>query len=215
LAKKSGSNSVPNADDGLPPSGLALRQAFEALVSVLNEREVSYAVIGGLATLQHTRARSTEDVDVLLSLPQIAMPGLFEALGARGFTIDLARNIQELRDEGLTLVSFHAVLVDLLRPVVPALAHVLERAVRVNVLGQEVRIASAEGLIVTKLIAMRPQDEADVRELLVAYSGNLDLDFIRAELADFSKSGDPRLAQFDGWVRAAATGGSKRGRSEH
>jgi len=65
---------VPNADDGLPPSAPALQQAFEALVAILNERQVRYAIIGGLAVLQHTRARTTDDVDALLAIPQAAMP---------------------------------------------------------------------------------------------------------------------------------------------
>jgi len=52
---------VPNADDGLPQSGPALQQAFEALVTILNERQIRYAIIGGLAVLQHTRARTTDD----------------------------------------------------------------------------------------------------------------------------------------------------------
>jgi hypothetical protein len=54
---------VPSTEDGLPPSGPTLREAFEALVAILNEHGVRYAIIGGLATLQHTRARTTDDVD--------------------------------------------------------------------------------------------------------------------------------------------------------
>lgn len=192
---------MSNADDGLPPSGPALQQAFEALVAILNERGVRYAIIGGLAILQHTRARTTEDVDVLLAVPQIAMPGLFEALRDRGFSVDLAKSMCELRDQGLTTLQFRDVMADLMRPLIPAYAHVLDRAVKMRVLGQEVSVASAEGLIVTKLIAMRPQDQADIWDLLAAYAGNLDLGFIRAEMASFTEASDPRWAQFEEWVR--------------
>ena len=68
LGSMIGSNGVPNADDGLPPSGLALRQAFEALVTTLNERGVHYAIMGGIAIIQHTRVRTTDDIDALLSM---------------------------------------------------------------------------------------------------------------------------------------------------
>lgn len=70
---------MPNVDDSLPPSGQALQQAFEALVAVLNQRGVRYAIIGGLAIIQHTRVRTTDDIDALLSVPQLSLPGLFEA----------------------------------------------------------------------------------------------------------------------------------------
>jgi Nucleotidyl transferase of unknown function (DUF2204) len=195
---------VSNADDGLPPSGPALQQAFEALVSILNQRGVRYAIIGGLATLQHTRVRTTGDVDALVAMPQAGMPGLFESLRDRGFTVDLPRNIRELRDEGLTTLEFKSVLVDLMRPLIPAYAHVLARAVKMRVLGSEVSIASAEGLIVTKLIAYRPQDQSDIRDLLAAYSGKVDVAFIRSELESFSDAGDSRRTWFEDAVKHAA-----------
>jgi len=192
---------VPNADDGLPPSGPALQQAFEALVAILNERQVRYAIIGGLATLQHTRSRTTNDVDALVAVPQTAMPGLFDALRNGGFSVDLARNTRELRDEGLTTLRFGDVVVDLMRPLIPAYAHVLDRAVRTQILGRDVSIASAEGLIVTKLIAMRPQDQSDICDLLAACAGKLDLEYIRAEMESFTDASDPRRPRFEEWVR--------------
>jgi predicted nucleotidyltransferase len=201
--RENGRNGVPNSDDSLPPSGQALRQAFDALVSTLNERGIRYAIIGGIATIQHTRVRTTEDIDALLAVPQIAMPGLFEALEKRGFTLDIRQSIHELRDEGMTSITHGGVLVDLMRPILPAYAHVLDRAIDAEVLGKPVRISSAEGLIVMKLAAMRPQDEADIRDLLNAYAGKLDLDYIRAELETFTDADDSRRAKFEAWVRDA------------
>ncbi|MEO6437372.1 MAG: hypothetical protein ABIP55_16635 [Tepidisphaeraceae bacterium] len=133
---------MPSADDSLPPSGQTLRRAFEALVATLNERGIRYAIIGGLALIQHTRVRTTDDINAPLTVPQIAMPGLFEALRDRGFTVDLEKNIRELRDEGFTTVRFADVIVDLMRPLIPAYAHVLDRAVNMQILGQSVRISS-------------------------------------------------------------------------
>jgi hypothetical protein len=57
-----------------------------------------------------------------------------------------------------------------------------------------------------KLIAMRPQDEADIQERFAAYGIGLDLDFIRAELETFSEPDDPRRAKFETWVREAKSG---------
>jgi hypothetical protein len=195
---------VPNADDGLPQSGPALQQAFEALVTILNERQIRYAIIGGLAVLQHTRARTTDDVDALLAVPQIAMPGLFESLRDAGFSVELSRNIRELRDEGMTSLRFKDVMIDLMRPLIPAYTHILDRAITSQVLGRDVRVASAEGLIVAKLIAMRPQDQADICDLLAAYAGSLDLEFIRAEMDDFTTADDARRGWFENCVIEAS-----------
>lgn len=190
---------MPNTDDSLPSTGPTLRSAFEALVTTLNARNIRYAIIGGMALLQHTRVRTTNDIDALLIVPQIGMPGLFDALRDRGFSVDVPKNVHELRG-GLTTIRFASVLVDLMQPVLPAFAHVLDRAIDAQVFGQPVRISSAEGLIVMKLVAMRPRDEADIQDLLRTYPGQLNLDYIRAEVETFMDASDPRRIKFEEWV---------------
>jgi hypothetical protein len=187
----------------LPPSGQAIQQAFEALVGTLNDRGVRYAIVGGIATIQHTRVRTTDDIDALLAVPQLALPGLFEALRDRGFTADVPASIRELRDDGMTSIRYGNVLIDLMRPILPAYAHVLDRAIDAEVFGRCVRIGAAEGLIVMKVIAMRPQDEADVRSLLAAYGQSLDLHYVRAELSALMEADDPRLLKLEAMVRDA------------
>jgi len=194
---------VPTSDDSLPPGWQTLRPAIEAFASTLGERGVRYALIGGLAMAQHARPRATDDIDAIVMVPQVAMPQLFEALRERGFTVDVMRNTRELRDGGFTSIRFEGVIVDLLGPLVPAYAHVVERSLEAELYGRRIRIASAEGLAVTKLIAMRPQDESDIKDLLTAYGAGLDFDFIRAELASFTAPNDPRRAKFERWVREA------------
>ncbi len=194
-------NSDSFSGDSAPPATDAVGQAFETVIGTLNERQIRYALIGGLALLQHARTRTTEDVDIMLTAPQIALPGLFEALQARGCTIDLYKNLRELRDDGYTAIAFRGVIIDLMTPLVEAYRHVLDRAQPVRISNFDVRVATAEGLIVMKLMAMRPQDQADIRDLLLAQFGRLDLDYIRAEIDTFAPDDDPRRATFEDWVR--------------
>jgi len=141
-----------------------------------------------------------------MAVPQIEMPGLFEALRDRGFTLDVLGSIRELRDGGMTTIRFKDILVDLMRPILPAYIHVLDRAISSQILGHPVQISSAEGLIVMKLIAMRPQDETDIQDLFSAYGGKLDLSFVRSELETFAEANDPRRAKFESWVAGLAEG---------
>jgi hypothetical protein len=191
---------VPPSEQSLPPTGQTFRRAFESLVATFNERGVRYAIIGGVAMIQHTRVRTTDDIDALIAVPQLALPGLFEALAQKGFQIDLHTQLRELRDHGLTSIRFHGIIIDLLRPMLPAHTHVLDRSVRTQVLGQETSIGSGEALIVMKLMAMRPQDEADIQDLLATYGASLDLDFIRSEFETFADANDPRRDKFESWV---------------
>jgi len=177
-----------------------LQQAVEALVTTFQEQSIPYAIIGGIAMVQYARLRATDDVDALVTVPQISMPRLFETLKERGFDIDLLRNIKELRDEGMTSLRYHGVQIDLLRPMIPSYQHILDRAVDMPVFRVTARISRPEGLIVMKLIAMRPQDEADVHELLTA-DEQLDLEFVRKELDSVMEADDPRWVKFEGWVQ--------------
>jgi len=195
-----GSNGVSDADNSLPPSGQGLKQALRSLVETLDASSVRYAIIGGIATIQHGRVRTTADIDVLLTIPQIAMPALFSALLEKGFTLDLKRNIAELRENGLTTLRFQDVLVDMMRPILPVYSHVLDRAISADILGKSVRISTVEGLIVMKLIAFRPQDEADIQELISAYRGQLDMDYVRSEFATVANTDDPRWRKLEAWL---------------
>jgi predicted nucleotidyltransferase len=194
--------------NSLPPSGPALRRAFDALVATFHERGIRYAIIGGIAVIQYARVRTTDDIATLLTIPQISLPGLLEALEARGFTVDLERNLREMRDGGLMTLQFADVVVDLMRPVLPLYAHVLDHAVEREVFGQKVRMSSAEGLIVMKLIAMRPQDEIDIRDIFDAFAGKLDLDYIRRELATFADRDDPRWVKLESWLVGSSSPGA-------
>lgn len=188
-------------DNSLPPPGSTLQKALEALVTTLNEGGIQYAIIGGLAVIQHTRVRTTDDIDALLTVPQVALPRFFEALRQRGFAANVATNVPEFRDEGITAITYDDVIVDLMRPVIPAYSHVLERAIWKEIAGQRVRLCTAEGLVITKLISFRPQDEADVKEVVMAYREKLDVDFIRTEMDSFMEPTDPRRAKFEAWVK--------------
>lgn len=197
---------MPTSDNLSPPSGPVLRKAFELLVSTFEERGIRYAIIGGLAVIQHGRVRTTEDIDALLTVPQIAMAGLFESLQARGFDVDVERNIHELRDDGTTAIRFQDVIVDLMYPLLPVYAHVLDRATDAEVYGIKTRVSSVEGLIVMKLIAMRPQDVADIRDLIRGSAGKLDAEYVRKEIDSFAGADDARRADFEKWLAEARTG---------
>jgi hypothetical protein len=59
-------------------------------------------------------------------------------------------------------------------------------------------VATAEGLILTKMIAFRPQDQADIEALLVSNRDTIDLDLIRKEWSVLAPTEPERTA----WLEA-------------
>ncbi len=169
-------------------------------VEALEQLHLRYALIGGVATGYRSRPRFTQDVDFLLEIPQLTLPGLLEGMHARGFAFDTERAIREWTKDHLTVLTFHGIRVDWLKPLLPLYQHVIDGAKQETWMGRPVRIATPEGLILTKLIAFRTQDQLDIENLLAANRGKLELEWIRAEWATVADSNDRRLQRFEDMV---------------
>lgn len=183
----------------LPPD---LRTGLLELVNVFESQGVAYALIGGLASGFRGRPRFTEDVDLLIHVPQLKLPSVLEDLKAKGFDLDVVETIRQWNQHHMALIRFHGVQIDWLKPVLPCLQHALDRARVEDWMGTPVRIASTEDLILLKLLSKRPQDILDIQNLLAANRGELDLELIRRELLDALPDDDQRLNQFDELVAA-------------
>lgn len=176
-----------------------LIRAVEILGEVFEARGVNYALLGGLATMLRGRPRFTQDVDILLDVPQIALPGLLEELIERGFALDRDTVIRQFVQEHMTSFRFGVVRIDWLKPVLPLYAHALAAATSFPwTEGHQFRVLTPEGLVVTKLVSFRPQDQEDIRTLLAANRDEIDLDAIRREWAAVSLGEEARTA----WLEA-------------
>ena len=175
--------------------------AVERLAGVFAARSTRYALIGGLATLIRGRPRFTQDVDILLDVPQLALPGLLDDLSAAGFSLDVGVVVREYVREHMTQFQFGPVRIDWIKPVLPLYTRALRDASDFGwTEGHSVRVATAEGLILTKLVAFRPQDQVDIETLLVANRDDLDLSVIRDEWAAFADKEPARTAWLDAAV---------------
>ena len=96
-----------------------LVRAVELLADTFAARSIRYALVGGLATLMRGRPRFTQDVDVLIDVSQIALPGLLDELARIGFTFDAPTVIREYVREHITVLRFGEIRVDWLKPILP------------------------------------------------------------------------------------------------
>ncbi len=171
------------------------------LTQALDQRGIRYALIGAMAAAYRSQPRFTQDVDLLLQVPQVILPGLLDDLQARGFVFEPGTVVREWTQAHMTVLSFRGVRVDWLKPILPCFQHVLDSARAEPLLGTMISVASAEGLILTKLLAGRFQDFLDIQNLLAANRGQLDLDWIRREWQTVFDADDPRLERFEALVR--------------
>ncbi|MHB1558767.1 MAG: hypothetical protein ACYC61_15040 [Isosphaeraceae bacterium] len=83
--------------------------------------------------------------------------------------------------------GFGSVRVDCLKPVLTFYSRAIADAERMTWSeGHSLRVATAEGLILTKMVAFRPQDQIDIETLLTANRDTIDVDLIRREWSPFA-----------------------------
>ena len=177
-----------------------LNEAVRRLAVVFERRKVGHALIGGMAVGFRTRPRSTKDADFIIRVPAISFPGLLEDLAAEGFEIDVLDVIRRWSADRFVAFYIGPVRIDWMQPILPIYSRVLDSAKNEAWLGSRVNIASAEGLIITKMVAFRLQDQTDIEALLLANRESIDLDFIRDEWSIFADTEPERTAWLNGAI---------------
>jgi hypothetical protein len=188
-------NSSPAMSIDEKPLANELIRAVELLSETFHERSIRYALIGGLAAMLRGRPRFTQDVDVLLEVPQLALPPLVEELSERGFSLNVTEVVSEFVRQHLTTFRFGTTRIDWLKPVLPLYGEVLTSASELNwTEGHKLRVASPEGLILTKMVAFRDRDREDIETLLAANHDQIDFDLIRRHWQPYADSEPARTA---------------------
>ena len=138
---------------------------FKELLSVLNEKEVKYLVIGAYAVSLHAQPRATKDLDILVQPHPENAKAVYAALVKFGAPL-----------QGLTVADFaepgpwfhmgrEPVAVDILTEI-PGVDFDTAWSRRVEAVidpsGLKANFISREDLIASKLASGRPQDLADV-----------------------------------------------------
>lgn len=166
-------------DSGIEP-------VFGALVSALEAAHIPFVFIGALAAIEWSRPRATTDIDIVLSVAGQAWNVVDSALRSAALTPGKGVGPIEAAEELPDIAIYWsrgspAVRVDVFIAKTDFEQAVLDSAVEAKIAGRTVRIASAEALIVYKLLASRPKDLLDVEAVFEArhrFAATLDWPFL-------------------------------------
>ena len=147
----------------------SLFENFRAIVAVLVDSGIPFAVCGGIAMSIHARPRATIDIDLLV--PPDAIPRLVEAAAPLGFVrrgapVTLAKG--EVVMHRLTKVAPDdpdVLVLDVIEVQPGATTRAWETRTSAEWEGHPVPVVSREGLITLKRLRGSPQDLADILAL--------------------------------------------------
>ena len=174
---------------------------LKRIAEALDREKIDYLVIGGQAVLVHGEPRLTRDIDITLTLTPEDLQKLLKIAGEVGLEV-LVNDPEEFTGKTWVLPVQSpelGVRVDFVFSSSDFERQAMQRALPIGVAGYPVRFASAEDLIIHKIIAGRARDIEDVRGVLSKKRHGLDVDYIRRWLKEFD---DVLNANFSGQFEA-------------
>lgn len=171
------------------PSNLtAFEQTLLKIDEVCLKNHLSYLVIGGVAIMYHLEYRTTKDIDISLRLD-------FQDIHSVGET--LLRHFEPIHDNPLEFFERYFVLpvrdpatgirIDISAALSGFERTAVERGKRKQFADVEIQVCTVEDLIVFKLVAARPIDNADVEMLVQEYRVDLDRDYLQHTAREFAQ----------------------------
>jgi hypothetical protein len=167
-----------------------LVQVVHLLEDLFESQGLQRSYGGAIAYNFYGPPRFTQDVDLLVLVPDSKIPALLEAMDGSGFRdsgpgadrIELRSVLADLRSKAhLACFQYRGVPVEAFVPWHPFHHEVLRRSPLRDLGGRQIRIHAPEDLIVFKKIFDRPKDLQDIRAMLLTNKGHLDLDRIRRD----------------------------------
>ena len=175
-------------------SGL-LHETLTEVVDLLTENHVPFAVIGGIAASLRGEARFTADVDVVIQADVQRSLRLLDVLESTPFR-PLFAGVAEIVETAFLLPMRHrrtGIKVDLSLGLTQFEQQAIARATPLPMAGRSIPIATAEDLILMKLLAARPRDIDDVRGIVLRAGETLDWSYLLRTGKDLQDAVDQDL----------------------
>jgi hypothetical protein len=182
------------AEPFLPSAFIA---ALKALSDWLGAERVPHATIGGVAVSLIAQPRTTQDIDAVVWIEGSRWEALLQSCAAYGFAPRIADALEFANRARVFLLKHQSsgVSVDISLGALEFEREMIERANEVIIGSLVLRVATPEDLIITKAVAQRPKDIADIESILNARR-ELDIERVKRWVEEFADALDmPEIRQ--------------------
>jgi predicted nucleotidyltransferase len=175
--------------------------ALKDVVALLDALPQPNMLIGAIAVIANGYARTTDDIDATISGAVVSPEQVLECAAEHGIHPRIADAAAfAKRTQVLLLIhSRSGTKVDVSLASVPFEEEALARQRGMEFRGMQLRICDPEDLILYKVVAARPQDLEDARQLLMRHDARIDRGRIRSVLATFDQILDDGRSRVGIW----------------
>lgn len=168
------------------------RRVFLAALEAADSGPFPYMIYGGLAASLWGEPRYTEDVDLVLFVPERDALKFLRAAARYGFAVDEGLALQQIQISGWARLPFGEPRspwhLDLTLGDSPFDRSALTRRRSVTLFGRKAWVASPEDLIIYKLVSARDRDLLDIRQI-ARRQRRLDANYLRRWAAWWEREG--------------------------
>lgn len=181
--------------EGKLPENLAT--ALQSVSVWLEAERVPHATIGGVAVSLLAQPRTTEDIDAVIWLEVERWESFLSAGEKYGIVPRISDPLDFARKSRVLLLRHQptGIGIDLSCGALPFELELIKRAVNIRIGDLTLQIPTPEDLVITKAVAQRPQDLADI-DSIVRTTATLDHERIRFWVSQFAEALEmPEIAE--------------------
>ncbi len=173
----------------VPKLPIPLIESLRDLIIWLDAENIQQVVIGGVAVALIAQPRMTEDIDAVISLDTDLLESFLSTATSYGFAPRISDAADFARRRRVILLQHQptGVNIDLSCGVLPFEEEMISRARSLTIGSLKIKVATPEDLVITKAIAHRPRDIADI-EAILNIEPNLDFERIRHWVSQFAEA---------------------------
>lgn len=165
-----------------------LKETLLKLTRILKQNEIPYMVIGGYAVTYHGENRLTEDIDITLGVDIDYLDQLLPIL--RNEFTSRVKNVHNFVEKTNVLPirdNHNSVKADLIFSFIDFERQAIEQAESLQLENDEIKIVSAEDLIIYKLISARERDIEDIKSVLDRKGDKIDFSYIDTHVEEMNE----------------------------
>lgn len=166
-----------------------LIDSLRDLTDWLGTENIPYAIIGGVAVAVVAQPRMTQDIDAAISIVPDRLEGFLQTASAYNLVPRINDAADFARRQQVVLLQHQptGINIDLSLAAIEFDYELIARARTLTIGSLELKVATPEDLIITKAVAHRPRDVADI-ETILNVEQNLDRERIRHWVGQFAGS---------------------------
>ncbi|MBI3312191.1 MAG: nucleotidyltransferase [Candidatus Omnitrophica bacterium] len=190
-----------------------LEHTLVEVAQFLEQHDVPYMVIGGIANVVWGIPRTTLDVDLTIWVTDDQLEAFVKVL-VQAFPARVNDPIPFVKETRvLPLITTQGVQIDVIFGQLPYEEEAIRRAARERVQGIEIRVCQPEDLVLHKLVSERPKDREDVRGIIQQQTERLDRTYLDPKVSALARElGRPDIeAWYEQCWRGTRQGGPRGG----